>query len=200
MKTLCVIPARSGSKRLPGKAILPFAGTTLLEITCRQANRIFEDVVFTSDSISYLEMASDYGVRYLRERPAELATDDAATPDVIEDALEWMEEIKGVKYDNVVLLQVTSPLRSDEDIKGAMGDYKGNELVSINKVKFPVEANINGEAAQKNGAIYIYPVSPKSNNWFWTTYEMAAERSIDIDTEFEFQVAEFIYAKLQHLL
>ena len=191
MKTLCVIPARAGSKRLPDKAILPFAGTTLLEITCKQANRVFDNIVVSSDSIDYLERAEECFIPYFRHRPHKLATDTTPMVAVVKDAVDWVEVELGVRYDTVVLLQVTSPLRTDEDIRGALKEFDNNTLFSVNKVKFPVNVE---EPYQKNGAVYIYPAHPTSAA-FYSMYEMPIERSIDIDTQHDFDIAEFLFKK-----
>ena len=204
MRTLCVIPARSGSKRLPDKAILPFAGTTLLEITCRQANRLFEDIVFSSDSQDYLDLAAECYVPYLRLRPPELATDDASSISVVRDALEWMEAQKGVRYDTIVLLQITSPLRLDEDIEIVLDNIAGYPLASACNRKFILDMGNNGfprDRPQLNGAVFAYPRdSVFSFNGIHDVIAVAGneKRSVDIDTEFDFKVAEFIYKEGLH--
>jgi CMP-N,N'-diacetyllegionaminic acid synthase len=206
MKTLCVIPARSGSKRLPDKATLPFAGTTLIEITCNQAVRlqkqgVFTDVVFTSDSVRYRAYADSCGVEYLRDRPPELATDDASSIDVVRDALEWVEKKKSVSYDTVCLLQVTSPLRLDEDVIGAVREYSGGRVKTITKRPYMV-TGITPICAlyQLNGAVFMYNTNNinDKDQFSFNPYEMPPERSIDIDTEFDFLVAQYIYENGLH--
>lgn len=199
MKTLCIIPVRSGSKRLPDKAILPFAGTTLLEITCRQAIRLkwmkdqlFDDIVFSSDSLSYLQLASESDITDLRHRPPELATDTADSIDVVRDALDWMEQVKSVKYDTVVLLQVTSPLRLDEDITGCIDIYESVSWVHLK--------TMDDRTTMLNGAVYIWDrdVLVFKKDIIGNAIYMPPERSIDIDTEFDFLVAQFVYTNNLH--
>jgi CMP-N-acetylneuraminic acid synthetase len=222
MRVLCIIPARSGSKRLPNKAILPFAGTTLLEITCGQAIRlwgkdVFSDVIFSTDNAQYRAEAFRCGVFNQRCRPPELATDDAESIDVVRDALEWMENKKSVRYDTIVLLQVTSPLRLDDDIVEVINEYYPSYLkrdssvlvTTTSEVKFPVKSIGDGFedyaelGFQLNGAVYVWSRSGLLDHPLTLALKFAHmdnRRSIDIDTEFDFKIAEFIYEKGLHLL
>ena len=111
---LAIIPARGGSKRLPGKNLLAIDGVTLLERTLRQAqqSRYIDRIILSSEDPSIQRQALKIGLEVPFSRPVELATDDSSSIDVVRHALKSIKKV----YDLVVLLQVTSPLRSSEDI------------------------------------------------------------------------------------
>jgi N-acylneuraminate cytidylyltransferase len=114
MSVVAVIPARGGSKALPRKNILPLAGAPLLAHTvraARAAKRIDRTIVSTDDA-EIAEVARAAGAEVPFVRPAELATDHATTEAVLQHALAWLEGEEAAHVDVVVLLEVTSPLRT----------------------------------------------------------------------------------------
>jgi N-acylneuraminate cytidylyltransferase len=114
MSVVAVIPARGGSKALPRKDILPLAGTPLLAHTVRDARaakRIDRTIVSTDDA-EIAEVARAAGAEVPFVRPAELATDHATTEAVLQHALAWLEREERARVDVIVLLEVTSPLRT----------------------------------------------------------------------------------------
>lgn len=117
LRYLYLIPARGGSKGIPGKNIKPLAGIPLIGHTIRQALAIADknDIVVSTDDPRIAETAIAEGATVPFMRSAELATDTASSRSVIIDALERMKA-SGKTYDAVVLLQPTSPLRTPEDI------------------------------------------------------------------------------------
>lgn len=116
-KVLGVIPARGGSKGVPGKNTHPVGGRPLIEWTvlAAKASRHIDRVILSSDDDAIMEVARAAGCDVPFRRDATLATDTAASVDVVLDAL---ERVPG--YDIVVLLQPTSPLRTAEDIDAAL--------------------------------------------------------------------------------
>ncbi|OGZ96927.1 MAG: hypothetical protein A3B34_00970 [Candidatus Sungbacteria bacterium RIFCSPLOWO2_01_FULL_54_21] len=121
MHVLGVIPARGGSKGIPRKNIKLLLGRPLIAYSIVPAleSAALADVVVTSDDPEILEAAAAYGAATL-ERPEALAGDDAPTPPVVAHALAAMEDRTGRRYDAVVLLQPTTPLRTAADIDGAV--------------------------------------------------------------------------------
>lgn len=122
MKTLYLIPARGGSKGIPGKNIKDFLGKPLICHTidqARKAGAADSDICVSTDSNEIKKIVEDYGLKVPFMRPDSLATDTAGTYGVIIHALDWYKE-HGVDYDRVVLLQTTSPLRCPEDITSAL--------------------------------------------------------------------------------
>lgn len=112
MKTLAIIPARGGSKRLPGKNIRPFLGRPLIQWSISFARElgVFDRMMVSTDADEIAQCARAVGLDVPYLRPAELATDTASSADVVVDILR-REQAAGRSYDWVALLQPTSPLR-----------------------------------------------------------------------------------------
>ena len=121
METICIIPARGGSKGIPGKNIMLFCGKPLLAWSILQAKqaKTINAVYVTSDDATILRVAEDFGAIPIR-RPDELSTDTATSEAALLHALDNIEKGKAAKIDLVVFLQATSPLRESEDIDGAV--------------------------------------------------------------------------------
>lgn len=194
-KIVAVIPARAGSKRLPGKNMKLFCRKPLLYWTIDQALAcdFIDEVIITTDDKDIQERCEYFWRLYpsrikVVNRPKELAQDDTPMWKVIEHI--------GTLYDEdiiVIVLQPTSPLRTSEDIRNAcaMFDYG---LKRFGVVSAYWESHMYD--VRLNGAIYI--------NWlssivilktlifkFTIFYLMPKERSIDIDTLEDFMNAEF---------
>ncbi|MFF5996799.1 acylneuraminate cytidylyltransferase family protein [Lysinibacillus sp. KU-BSD001] len=216
---LAVIPARGGSKGVPRKNIKLLAEKPLIAWTIEAAKKskyITTTIVSTDDEEIYA-VAKEYGAEVPFMRPAHLAADD--TPGVA-PILHAIEQCPG--YDYVVVLQPTSPLRTTEDIDGAIEKILENELAFCVSV---VEATQSPywmytfkehgvmqplidtplvvrrqdlpKAYILNGAIYVAKVEElkKTKNFLTPTtiaYEMPEERSFDIDVERDFFVCEWM--------
>lgn len=119
MKKLIVIPARGGSKGIPGKNIYPINGKPLLSYTIEV---IFEskldntDIVVSTDSSAIKEIAEKYKDVYVVDRPACISGDKAKTEDALVHALDFMLKKYNKSYDAVLTLQVTSPLRKSKTL------------------------------------------------------------------------------------
>ena len=121
-RLLGVIPARGGSKGLPGKNIRPLAGVPLIGhaiATGQQISRVVRTIVSTDDA-EIAEVARSLGGDVPFMRPAELSQDDTPTAPVIQHALRTMEELEGHTYDGVLLLEPTSPARLPEVLEQAI--------------------------------------------------------------------------------
>jgi len=118
MKTLVVIPARSGSKGLPDKNIKVLNGKPLIHYSIEVAQQIFdnEDICISTDSDKYIKIAEKTGLRIPFVRPETLSTDNATTQDVLLHCLDFYEQ-KGVFYDYILLLQPTSPFREKKHLE-----------------------------------------------------------------------------------
>lgn len=118
MKLLAIVPARGGSKRLPGKNIRVLGNKPLILWSIDIVKNITEiaDVLVSTDDSSIAEVAKGSGALVPWLRPANLATDTSSSIDVVLHALEWYESEKG-EVDGVLLLQPTSPFRKEESVK-----------------------------------------------------------------------------------
>ena len=122
MRILALIPARGGSKRLLGKNIRMLGDKPLIVWSIDAAKGIPEicDILVSTDSSEIAEICKESGVLVPWLRPADLATDTASSVDVAIHALDWYEAEKGA-VDGILLLQPTSPFRTQEAIrKGIM--------------------------------------------------------------------------------
>ncbi|MBI2677662.1 MAG: acylneuraminate cytidylyltransferase family protein [Candidatus Koribacter versatilis] len=121
-RLLAVIPARGGSKGLPGKNIRSLAGVPLLVHAIELARHSPEvtDTLISTDSDEIAEVARSAGAEVPFLRPEELARDDTPTLPVLQHAVRWHEEAIGKRVDSVLLLQPTGPLRLPEDIRAAV--------------------------------------------------------------------------------
>ena len=217
-KVLALIPARGGSKGLPGKNILPVAGRPLLawSVDAARAARSIDRVVLSSDDDAIMAAARACGCEVPFVRPAALASDTATTIDVVMHALDALPG-----YDLIVLLQPTSPLRTAADIDAAcerlassgapacvsvspvdqspywmyrLGDNQG--LVPVVEAPPGVTRRQDLPAVYAlNGAVYVADTAWLRQSRTFITREtvahvMPAERSIDIDTIADFEAFE----------
>lgn len=127
MKTVVVIPARGGSKGIPGKNIIDFCGKPLIAWSILQARNTPEiDAVYvSSDSEEILEVARQYGAENIR-RPDEISGDTASSESAVEHAL---SVIPG-PLDTALMLQPTSPLRKPDDLGKAIRQFRDEGLDS----------------------------------------------------------------------
>ena len=122
LNVLAVIPARGGSKGLPGKNIRPLAGLPLIAHSialaklCPQITRL----IVSTDASAIAAVAVQFGAEVPFMRPTELAQDDTPTWPVLRHALKMIEQEENRHYDFLVLLDPTSPGRLPEDIAGAL--------------------------------------------------------------------------------
>ena len=121
-RVLAVIPARGGSKGLPGKNIRPMWGLPLIAHSIRAAAMTPEVTrcVVTTDSAEIAEVVRAHGGEAPFLRPAELAADDTPMAPVVRHALEWVESDEGGSYDAVLLLDPTSPARVPSQLAEAV--------------------------------------------------------------------------------
>lgn len=124
-KILAVIPARGGSKGLPGKNIRPLLGKPLIAWTIEQAlnSKFIDRLIVSTDDEQIAEISKKYGAEVPFLRPSELAQDKTPTIDVLFHLIKTLEE----KYDYLLLLEATSPLRKKNDIDNAITKLLENE-------------------------------------------------------------------------
>jgi N-acylneuraminate cytidylyltransferase len=124
MKILAIIPARGGSKGVPGKNIKLLGGKPLLQFTFDSVKNssLLTKTILSSEDEGIIVVARNVGIEVPFVRPDDLATDDAKSIDVIQHAVAFLES-KGEYFDAVCLLQVTSPFREKDFIDQAIQKF-----------------------------------------------------------------------------
>jgi CMP-N,N'-diacetyllegionaminic acid synthase len=216
------VPARGGSKRLPGKNILDFAGRPLIAWTTLAAAGLegIADVLVSTDDADIGAAGAEAGALVPWLRPPHLATDTASSLDVALHALDWYEAIHGA-VDGLLLLQPTSPLRQRGTIEKALAMFARGRRAVVGVVPAPVSpqwcmkiadgvlvpyldnAGLTSRSQDldpayvPNGAIYLLaPEALRRHRTFFpqgtVPLVMSAEESVDIDTELDFRFAEWM--------
>ncbi len=224
-KVLAIIPARGGSKGLPGKNIKALGGTPLINWTVKAALScpLIDRTIVTTDSQQIANVAESAGAEIPFIRPEELAADDTSSADVVLHAINALDE----SFDLIVLLQPTSPFRNGQDIHDALLQcQQANNYTSIsvcatdkspswlfwcddNRLTPILGKQSNATRRQDvndayglNGAIYVVPVERfKQERKFLfddsLPFIMQKQSSVDIDDAMDFRIAELILADQQ---
>jgi N-acylneuraminate cytidylyltransferase len=218
---LFLIPAREGSKGIKKKNIKDLNGKPLIYYTLDAIKDLApkENICVSSDDPEIIEKVEEYGINVPFVRPAVLSSDTSTTMEVIEHALNYYKQ-KGKYFEGLVLLQPTSPLRKSIHIIEALELFSENidlvvsvKITSSNPYYVLYEENSDGflELSKKgnynrrqdcplvyerNGAIYIYNLKSHFENMGrQIKYVMDNISSIDIDSEFDWLMAEYILQK-----
>lgn len=146
-KVLAIIPARGGSKRLPGKNILPLAGKPLIAWTIESAinSGLFDKVIVNTDDNEIADIALEYGAEIPFFRPKELAEDTSSSIDVLVHTIQWYKA-NNIEFTHIALLQPTSPLRTSKDIVNAwdlMLKTQTESVISVCEVEHPIQWTYN---------------------------------------------------------
>ena len=154
--TVAIIPARSGSKGIPGKNLIDLCGKPLLAWSILQAKEAknIDSVWVTSDGEDILEVAKKYGAEAIK-RPIDISGDTASSESAWLHALDYIEEQTHNKIDTVVGMQATSPMRESNDLDDALEIYsqeKFDSLLSVSKIEdfFVWEETDKGEFVSVN--------------------------------------------------
>jgi CMP-N,N'-diacetyllegionaminic acid synthase len=133
IRRLAIIPARGGSKGLPGKNLVQLSGKPLIAHTIEAARvaSSLERIVVSTESPEIAEISRQYGAEVPFLRPSELAGDDTPTLPVLQHVLAELEATEGCKPEIIVLLQPTSPLRRSEDIDSAVALFERSGADSV---------------------------------------------------------------------
>jgi CMP-N,N'-diacetyllegionaminic acid synthase len=228
---ICTICARGGSKGVPNKNIRPLLGKPLIVHSIEQARAsgLFATLAVSSDSDEILEASRRAGVEHLVKRPDAMASDSAAKLPAIQHCVRTVEEKTGQRFETMVDLDATAPLRVLEDIAGAVALQEAggcsNVITGCLAHRSPyfnlVEAAPTGFVRLSkpgtgivrrqdspacydcNASIYVWPRAT-----FFTSdgvlmpetklFEMPRERSLDIDSELDFELVEFLMRRLDN--
>jgi len=138
-KILAIIPARGGSKGLPGKNIKPLLGKPLIGWTIEQAkaSKFIDEIFVSTDSREIADTAEQFGIKIPFLRPSEYSGDESPSSDFIIHTLDYFEK-NGDVFDYLILLEPTSPLRDKKDIDDAIILLKSKDdtdgVISIGEV------------------------------------------------------------------
>lgn len=227
-KVLALVPARGGSKGLPGKNVRDLGGKPLIawSIEAGRESTCVDEVIVSTDDAEISEAARLWGAEVPFLRPAELATDEAKSIDVILHALDWYAG-QGARFGYLLLLQPTSPLRTAVDIDDAfalLADRQGKGVVSVCETEhhpwwsntLPEDGSmatfLRPEALagrqqlpphyRLNGALYLAETGYLRRQRSFLgpqtfAHRMPAERSVDIDTLLDFRLAGLLLSDRQ---
>ena len=230
VRRIAIIPARSGSKGLPDKNIRPLCGKPLMAYSIEAAvnSGMFAKVFVSTDSDRYAEIAKEYGADASFLRSQENSNDHASSWDAVKEVIRTFES-KGESFDEIMLLQPTSPLRNADDISesirimtekkakavesvtemehtplwsntlpqdGCMDDFENPEWMNIPRQELPKYYRLNG-------AIYLVVKQELFSDEMFQNkcfaYIMPNERSVDIDSELDFELAEILLKKSEKI-
>ena len=188
MRYLCIIPARCNSKSIPFKNIVDLCNKPLIAYTIEavlelKIKNLISDFIVSTDCKEIADVAKNYGAEVPFLRPKKIAEDKAKSVDYVLNSINYYEGI-GIKFDAVLILQPTSPLKSFKDIEKSIEIFNKNEKDSLisayreetinkmimyrkeNDVAIPLNNEHNkgirrqdyGSVYIRNGAIYITSV------------------------------------------
>lgn len=223
-RVLALIPARGGSKGIKDKNIKDLGGMPLIAYTILAAkkSKYVDRIVISTDSERIKETALQYGGDVPFLRPDALASDTATTLEVVIHAIDSLEK-EGDRYDILLLLQPTSPLRDSVDIDGALDLFAragGKGVASVSPVAdHPILMRTMGEDGRLkkllaigstarrqdmeayyriNGSIYVNAIASLDDSTSFNDnpvgYPMERSHSVDIDEMADFHMAEYYLA------
>ena len=217
MKTIAIIPARGGSKRLPGKNTKLLGEIPLLahSILYAKQHNFIDAVYVSTDDVVIKEIALQYGAIVI-DRPQALSGDLEPTVSALKHVLESIDEI----IENVILLQATNPLRPQNLLQNAFAifqEQQTNSLFTVSRSHHKLGKIINnkfipynyevGQRSQdleplyyENGLLYISKSSVILNNEIITKEAFPLEvnhpfANVDIDTQEDFDYTEYLLNK-----
>lgn len=230
MFILGTICCRGGSKGVKGKNIRPLKGRPLITYTVEAAlaSQLLNDVIVSTDSELIADAAKQAGIKKTIQRPADLASDTASKWPVFIHALEEYERLTGITVDYLVDMDVTVPLKTSNDIDGAIQAALNNPVTDVVITGYEPERNpyFNMMEVQEDGfaeivkksakpivrrqdAPEVYSLTPAAyvvkkealytvEHWSQAKckiYPIPRERAVDIDTEIDFDIVEFLIAR-----
>ena len=218
MRNIAIIIARSGSKGLKDKNIRLLNGKPLMAYTIEAAlkSKCFDTVMVSTDSVKYKKIAEEYGAEVPFLRSKENSKDKTSPWEVVKEVLDKYKEM-GKEFDTLCLLQPTSPLRDDKDIKKAYKlfvDKKANAIASMCELecsihlvnKLPKSLSMDNFIPEKNynkrrqdiepyyrfkGALYISKVKTfykDMNIYKHKCYAYIMDRNKSFDIDSEFDM------------
>ncbi len=222
-KTIAIIPARGGSKRIPRKNIKEFHGKPLIAYSIQTAieSNLFDKIIVTTDDEEIASISKLYGAEVPFIRPKKLADDFTGTTDVVNHTLQWLKN-NGEEYDYVCTIYATAPLLQSKYLIEGFEKLKNSEAThtfSVTSMPFPIQRTFKitndkrcmmfwpemynsrsqdlEEAYQDAGQFYWTKINQKSNEIMFgkDSIPIILPRHLvqDIDTIEDWQRAEIMY-------
>lgn len=230
MEILGITLARGGSKSVKNKNIREIFGKPLIAYTIEEAlkSKLIKDYIVSTDSTEIIKVANKYGAETPFKRPDELSSDTASSAAALQHAVFFMEERNNKKYDYVVELMCTNPLKNADDIDNIIKDNiesNADGVIAVHQlddhhparikklengyikdfcVDEPNEArrqDLKPKAYIRSGSIYcmrrdyLMIDNKRYGGDNSKGYILPPERAINIDTEYDFMLAELIIAE-----
>lgn len=222
---VAIVPARCGSKGLPGKNIKLLHSKPIIAYTIEEAlkSRYITDIIISTDCKEIENIAIRYGAKSYFLRPKYLSTDDALAVDNYIYTIDRLNREFGYGIEEFVVLQPTSPLRKVDDIDGAISLFKeknADSVISYTEEDHPIfwhkfltddlrfenifdETLENRQKYRKsyypNGAIFVFKKSLIQKRAYYGeksyAFVMPRDRSVDIDIIEDFEYVEFLMRK-----
>ena len=219
---IAIVPARGGSKGLPGKNVRSLLGKPLIAYTVEEALKAqyLEEVIVSTDDPEIAQVATAFGATCPFMRPAELARDESLAIDTYLYTVDRLEREFGYKINEVAILLPTSPLRVAADIDAAISLFReknADSVVSYTPEAHPISWHRVVDSENKlhpifvenignrqeiertyypNGSVYVFSLDLLRQRRYYSdrsfAYIMPAERSVDIDSKLDFLFAEFL--------
>jgi len=219
---LAIIPARGGSKGLPGKNIRLLLGKPLIAYTIEAAkkSKLVTDIIISTDDEEIADTAVKFGARLPFMRPSHLASDTSLAIETYQYTINRLAQQEKKNIDEFIVLQPTSPMRTSEHIDSAIQLFReknADSVVSYTQEAHPVnwhkyiredltfenifeERIANRQEYRKsyfpNGAVFVYKYELIKSGHLYSqksfAYIMPQDRSVDIDTMQDFEYVEFL--------
>ena len=136
---LGIIPARGGSKGIPGKNIFPLKGKPLISYSIEQGlnSKLLTDLIVSTDSEKIKEVSEKYGAKVPFNRPPELSSDSALAIPTIKHAVESYEKIVGYKYDYIIMTNRVvwneEGVKNPKKAKTCYDTYTGKNILTVSR-------------------------------------------------------------------
>lgn len=219
---IAIVPARCGSKGLPGKNIKNLCGKPMIAYTIEEAlkSKYITEVIISTDCKEIEKIALEYGAKSPFLRSKHLASDNAKAIDNYIYTIDKLNTEFNYDIKNFVVLQPTSPLRRVEDINGAIELFKeknADSVISYTEEYHPIEWHkyiredgkfenifeeklVNRQDIRKtyfpNGAIYVFNYELIKQEKYYSdnsyAYIIPRSRSVDVDNIEDFKYVEFL--------
>lgn len=219
---IAIVPARGGSKGLPGKNIKDLLGKPMIAYTIEEAlkSEYITEVIISTDCKEIEKVAIKHGAKSLFLRPKYLARDNAKAIDNYVYTIDRLHDEFGYNIEDFVVLQPTSPLRTVDDINGAIKlfkEKKADSVISYTEEHHPItwhkyvmpngkfenifqEKLLNRQEIKKsyypNGAVFVFNYGLIKQGKYYSdnsyAYIMSRNCSVDVDTIDDFNYAQFL--------